>query len=203
MATKMSGAVRMCDDERSEEQQDYVSNPSIPVRSGRLRASATRPRTTNALSGREPVQPSLPGHWLFAWRGRSWEEQLLKLGGLVWIIYTISFTVLFIWTALSNLALYGPTPASYTQALLAEQSTTIQVTNQGGTILVTLIQKQQDGSVHAATYVGPTLDESHWDGDVKDVVGTAQVENGKTITIHLTGNINYFHLLFEIGRAHV
>src|SRR5450755_370974 len=115
------------------------------------------------------------------------------------VVYTVLFLILTGWMLLTNTLTYGPTPTSYAQATINGEPSVVQVSNINGAIYVTILQAQHNGSIKASTYLGPALDPSAWNGNLRGIVATVEVAKGQqnpTITIHLTGTIGYFHLLF-------
>ena len=150
-----------------------------------------RPRSRNgSATTMAPYQPQKTG---FPWK-------VLLIGTTIPVVlYTVLFLILTGWIMLTNTLTYGPTHTSYTQATINGELSVIQTSNVNGTIYVTILQAQHDGRIKASTYLGPALDPSGWNGDLRSIVATVEVAKGQqnpTITIHLTGTIGYFHLLF-------
>ena len=107
-------------------------------------------------------------------------------------VYTVLFLVVAGWILLTNTMTYGPTHTTFTRASLNGQASTVVTSNVSGTIYVTIITNK-DGS--AKTYTGPTLNANAWNGDMNSIVANVEVARN-TVTIHLIGGVNYFHLLF-------
>lgn len=183
----------------------FSSNPPRVLRASRAprpsAASKPAPRHTDDLD--EPITKiptthnrrdfNLSNYWPQTKRPL-WQIcsiGLCCLAGFITITYTILFFIVAGCLSLANLASYGPVHTSYTQTILNGQPTTIQASNVNGAILITLIN--QDGS--AKTYAGPALQASAWNGDLNGIVATADMEQNQ-ITVHLTGGMNYLHLLF-------
>jgi hypothetical protein len=128
--------------------------------------------------------------WQVTFTGLCW------VTGIATLLYTILFLIVAGWILLTNTFSYGPTHTAYTLAVINGQATTIQTSNVNGTILITLIN-DRDGTIK--TYTGPALSASAWNNDLSGIVATTNVEANQatpTITVHLIGNVNYFHLLF-------
>jgi hypothetical protein len=128
--------------------------------------------------------------WQVTFTGLCW------ITGIATLLYTILFLIVAGWILLTNTFSYGPTHTAYTQAVINGEATTIQTSNVNGTILITLIN-DRDGTIK--TYTGPALSASAWNNDLSGIVATTNVEANQatpTITVHLIGNVNYFHLLF-------
>ncbi len=114
------------------------------------------------------------------------------------IIYTITFFIVLGCITAYNTLNYGPTHTAYTTAVLNGTTSTIQTSNQGGTIYVMITV---NGS--SQTYTGPNLNlnPDAWNRDVNSVVATAEVGKDQRITIHLLGNVNYFRPFFVRPEA--
>lgn len=147
----------------------------------------TRTRRGRALQAYEPPARRYP-----------WKALILGTSIPV-LIYSAIFVLFAGWILLTNTLTYGPVHTNYTQATINGQPSVIQTSNVEGTIYITILQQQRNGSIAAKTYIGPALDPSAWNGDLHSIVATVEVAKGQqnpTITIHLTGTIGYFHLLF-------
>ncbi len=134
------------------------------------------------------------------WGLPSWATSLASnalLGILVVIVlYSLAYGIAFLGIATSNRLAYGPTHTSYTHATLNRQASDIITSNVNGTVYITIVQTQQNGTAKASIYTGPALDPSAWGNDLSSIVATASVAKNQVITVNLIGNINYFHLLF-------
>ena len=111
---------------------------------------------------------------------------------LLVVVYTVVFWSVLGVSDLYNTWSYGPTHTAYLTTTMNGVSSTIQTSNQNGTIYVTIINNQ-DGSSH--TYTGPKLNPDTWNDDMNSIVATASVHPNQKITIHLLGTVNYFRLL--------
>ena len=118
---------------------------------------------------------------------------LSKLLTVFVILYTVAFFVRWGCISAYNTLSYGPTYTDYTTAVLNGKPATIQTSNQSGVIYVMITRG--DGS--SQTFTGPNLklNPDAWNGDISDVVATAEVGSDQKITIHLLGTVNYFRLL--------
>ncbi|MBA2397042.1 MAG: hypothetical protein H0V70_30340 [Ktedonobacteraceae bacterium] len=112
------------------------------------------------------------------------------------LAYTLLFLIVLACLNIGNTMSYGPIHTAYVHTTIDSQPSMIQSTIVNGTVYITLFQIQPDGSTHTKMYIGPTLDPSAWNNDLGSIVTAAEVKKDQTIIIHLTGNINYFHLLF-------
>lgn len=124
-----------------------------------------------------------------------WINALLGALGLV-AGYTVLFFIILGCFRVMNTALYGPTYTYYTTATINAQPTEIVTSNVHGTIYVTLINLKDSTT---KTYTGPLLNTQDWNDNLSSIVATAQVTGNQQtpkITIHMVGDISYFHLLF-------
>jgi hypothetical protein len=124
-----------------------------------------------------------------------WHILLLGAVGTI-VLYTALFFAALCSLWLINTIQYGPTHTSYLHTKINEQPATVITSNDGGDITIIVKVTQKDGTVQTQTLSGPTLNPDIWNGDLSGIVATAQVNSQQDITIHLVGNINYFHLLF-------
>lgn len=173
------------------------------VRPGLQVAIQTPRRTTDKLQAAS--QPIIQGSYA-SFKGliKNFIQLIIALiiclAGIVTIIYTLVFFVVAGCLLLGNLASYGPTHTAYTQAIINGQNTTIETSNVNGNIHITVITTAKDGSTSYKIYSGPPLDPNAWNDDMSGITATAEVaphQINPTITVHLIGNVNYFHLLFK------
>lgn len=180
---------------RRGEREDYQDNDEAstcttddledePRTSRQLMVSPTGRGTKNTQGTSQPQSARSP-----------WKTLCIGIGIPVGI-YTLLFVIVAGWILLINTLQYGPTHTAYTQATIKGQASTIVTSNINNTIYVTIIN-QKNGTSH--TYTGPMLDPNAWGGDTNGIVATAEIEQGQaapTITVHLVGDMNYFHLFF-------
>jgi hypothetical protein len=116
-----------------------------------------------------------------------------KIVTLLVLLYTLAFFVASASIRVYNTWSYGPTHTSYLTTTRNGTACTIQTSNQDGVIYVMITKG--DGS--SQTFPGPNLklNPDAWNGDISDVVATAEVGSNQKITIHLRGTVNYFRLL--------
>jgi hypothetical protein len=134
------------------------------------------------------------------WQGGSFWIRALIVLGLATLVYTLIFLVAFICIGIGNLFMYGPIHTAYTTTTINGQPARIITSNDSGDITVTIKITQKDGTLLIRSYAGPVLNPDMWNGDLAGIVATPQVgSDGQTITVHLLGQINYFHPFFLRG----
>jgi hypothetical protein len=133
-------------------------------------------------------------------QGNSFWIRALIVLGLATLAYTLIFLVAFICIGIGNLFMYGPIHTAYTTTTINGQPARIITSNDSGDITVTIKITQKDGTLLIRSYAGPVLNPDMWNGDLAGIVATPQVgSDGQTITVHLLGQINYFHPFFLRG----
>jgi hypothetical protein len=161
-------------------------------------ALAEEPRTIRPRRSRSGNTTTMAPYQLPQKTGFPWKALLTGISIPV-AIYTVLYLVLTSWILLTNTLTYGPVHTSYAQAAINGEPSVVQVSNINGAIYVTILQAQHDGSIKASTYLGPALNPSAWNGDLRGIVATVEVAKGQhipTITVHLLGSMSYVHLFF-------